>query len=75
MDDWTYPYADVEVLDTQPPLLNEDGRVLEARRARAQRAEAARVTELEQTQDVDVVGFNAGRTSRLSRSRRRPVPR
>ena len=46
MDDWTYPYPDVEVPDTQPPLLFEDGRVMEARLARAQQAEAARVAEL-----------------------------
>ena len=56
MDDRTYPYSDVEPLDTQPPLLFEDGRVMEARRARAQQAEAARVAELEQAQAVDVVG-------------------
>lgn len=59
MDDWTYPYQDVDVPDTQPPLLFEDGLAIEARRARAQRAEAARVAELEQTQAVDVVGNHA----------------
>ena len=59
MDDWTYPYPDVEVPDTQPPLLFEDGRVMEARLARAQQAEAARVAELEQTQAVDVVANHA----------------
>ena len=59
MDDWTYPYPDVEVPDTQPPLLFEDGRVMEARLARAQKAEAARVAELEQTQAVDVVANHA----------------
>ena len=41
MDDWTYAHADAEVPDTQPPLLHEDGRVMEARRARAQQAQAA----------------------------------
>ena len=56
MDDWTYPYTDAEVPDTQPPLLHEDGRVMEPRRARAQQAEAARVAELEQTQALDAVG-------------------
>lgn len=56
MDDWTYPDQDVDVPDTQPPLQFETGRVMEARRARAQRAEAARVAELEQTQTVDIVG-------------------
>ena len=56
MDERTYPYSDVEPLDTQPPLLFEDGRVMEARRARAQQAEAARVAELEQTQALDAVG-------------------
>ena len=59
MDDWTYPDQDVDVPDTQPPLLFEDGRVMEARRARAQRAAAARVAELEPTQVVDVVGHRA----------------
>ena len=59
MDDWTYPYPDVEVPDTQPPLLHEDWRVMEARRARAQQAEAARVAELEQAQAFDAVGSPA----------------
>ena len=59
MDDWTYPYPDVEVPDTQPPLLFEDGRVMEARLARAQQAEAARVAELEQTQAFDAAGSPA----------------
>lgn len=56
MDDWTYPYQDVDVPDTQPPLLFEDGRVMETRRSRAQQAEAARVAELEQAHAVDGVG-------------------
>ena len=56
MDDWTYAQVDADGPDTQPPLLAEDGRVMEARRARAQQAEAARVAELEQTRAVDVVG-------------------
>ena len=56
MDDWTYAHADAEVPDTQPPLLHEDGRVMEARGARAQQAEAARVAELEQAQAFDAAG-------------------
>ena len=59
MDDWTYPYPDVDPRDTQPTLLDQDRRVMEARRARAQRAEAARVAELEQTQALDAVGSPA----------------
>ena len=59
MDDWTYPYPDVEVPDTQPPLLFEDGRVMEARLARAQQAEAARVAELERAQAFDAAGSPA----------------
>ena len=59
MDDWTYAHADAEVPDTQPPLLHEDERVMEARRARAQQAEAARVAELEQAQAFDAVGSPA----------------
>ncbi len=31
MDDWTYPYQDVDLPDTQPALLFEDGRVMEVR--------------------------------------------
>ena len=53
MDDWTYPYPDVEVPDTQPPLLFEDGRVMEARRSRAHQAEAARYAELLQAHALD----------------------
>ena len=56
MDDWTCSYWDVNVPDTQPALLFEDGLVMEARRVRAQQAEAARVAELEQTQALDDVG-------------------
>ena len=59
MDDWTYPYQDVDVPDTQPPLLNQDWRVIETRRARVQRAEAARVADLEQTQAFDAAGSRA----------------
>ena len=59
MDDWTYAHADAEVPDTQPPLLDEDGRVMEARRARAQQAEAARVAELELTQAFVAAGSPA----------------
>lgn len=59
MDDWPYPYPDVDPRESQPPLLHEDWRVMEARRARAQQAEAARVAELQQTQAVDVVGNQA----------------
>ena len=59
MDDWTYAHADAEVPDTQPTLLFEDGHAMEVRLARAQQAEAARVAELEQTQAVNVVGFQA----------------
>ena len=56
MDDWPYPYQDIDVPDAQPTLRFEDGRVMGARRSRAQQAEAARVAELEQTQTVDIVG-------------------
>lgn len=59
MDDWTYTYPDVDPPDTQPTLLFEDGRVIEARRPRALQAEAARVAELEQTQAFVAVGSPA----------------
>ena len=59
MDDWTYAHADAEVPDTQPSLLHQDGRVMEARRARAQQAEAARVAELERAQAFDAAGSPA----------------
>ena len=58
MDDCSYPYRD-DPPDWQPTLLDQDRRVMEARRARAQRAEAARVAELEQTQALDAVGSPA----------------
>lgn len=59
MDDWPYSYRDVDVPDTQTARLNGDGPVMEARRSRAQQAEAARVAELEQTQAFDAVGSPA----------------
>ena len=59
MDDRTYPYSDVEPLDSQQHLLDRDWRVVEDHRARAQQAEAARVAELEQTPAVNVVGYQA----------------
>ena len=59
MDDWTYPYPDVDVPDTQLSLLNQDELAIEARRAHAQQAEAARVAELEQAQAFDAVGSPA----------------
>ena len=52
MDDWTYPYQDVDV-----PV--EDGRVMEATRSHARQEEAARVAELEQAQAFDAVGSPA----------------
>lgn len=59
MDDWTYAHVDADGPDTQPPLLAEDGRVMEARRARAPRGEAARVAELEHAQAFDTVSGHA----------------
>lgn len=59
MDDRTYRHRDVDVPDTQPPLLNEDRPVLETLRARARQAGAARVAELEQAQAFDAVGSPA----------------
>lgn len=56
MDDWTYAYPDVDVPDSQPPLLNEDGLAIGALHTRAQQVEAVRVAELVQTQPVGVVG-------------------
>lgn len=56
MDHWTYAHVDADVPDTQPPLLFEDWLVMEARRARAQQAEAARVAEFEQAQAVHAAG-------------------
>lgn len=54
MDDWTYPYPDVDPPESQPTLLDQDRRAIEDRHVRARRAEAARDAELEQTQAVDV---------------------
>ncbi|MBK8463963.1 MAG: hypothetical protein IPL36_13425 [Nigerium sp.] len=47
MDDWTYPYPDADAPDSQPALLDQDWRVRETRRVRAQQVEAAGVAELE----------------------------
>lgn len=56
MDDWTYPYPDVDPPESQPTLLDQDRRAIEDRHVRARQAEAARVAELEQTQALDGVG-------------------
>ncbi|MBK9159217.1 MAG: hypothetical protein IPM11_14110 [Micropruina sp.] len=56
MDDRTYPYSDVEPLDSQLNLLDRDWRVVEDHHARGQQAEAARVAELKQAHAVDGVG-------------------
>jgi|GEM_PF-4024561 len=55
MDDQTDPYPDVDVPNTQPTLLFEDGPAMEVRLARAQQAEA----ELEQARALDDVGSPA----------------
>lgn len=52
MDDWTYPYPDADAPNTQPPMLDLDRRV-EARRVRAQQADAALVAERAQTEALD----------------------
>lgn len=36
MDDWTYPYPDADAPDTQAALLDQDWRIRETRRVRAQ---------------------------------------
>ena len=59
MDDWTYPYPDVDPPFSQPRLLDRDGRAIEDRDARAGQAEAGRVADLEQRQAVDVIGSHA----------------
>ncbi len=56
MDDWTYPYPDVDPPESQPTLLDQDRRAIEDRHIRARQAEAARVAELEQTPALDAVG-------------------
>ena len=56
MDDWTYPYPDVDPPESQPTLLDQDRRAIEDRHVRARQAEAARVADLEQTQALDAVG-------------------
>lgn len=50
MDDWTYPYPDIDPPDTRSALLDQEWRGIEARRVRAQQAEAALIAELEQTE-------------------------
>ena len=59
METYPYPYPDVDVPDTQPAHLNQDWLVMEARRVRAQQAEAARRAEIEHTHALDSVGNQA----------------
>ena len=55
MDDWTYPYQDVDSPETQLALLDHDRSSFEAaRRVRTQQIEAGRVAELEHTDVRDV---------------------
>lgn len=56
MDDWTYRHPDINSPDTQPTLLDQDWRAIEARRLRAQQADAASQGELEQAEGLDAVG-------------------
>ena len=50
MDDWTHHYPDFDAPEPHPPLLEQGGREIEARRARARMAEAAHPCELEQAE-------------------------
>jgi len=59
MHDRTCPYPDADPPEDRPTLLDQDWLVMEARRARARQAEAARVAELQQTQAAGVVGNHA----------------
>ena len=54
MDDWTHHYPDADALEPHPPLLDQGRREIEARRARARRAEAAHPCELEQAEGQGV---------------------
>lgn len=58
MDDWTYPYPEVDPPDTQSALLDQDWRAIHDRPVSAQRqAEAARrAAELEQAEVTEVIG-------------------
>lgn len=49
MDDWTYPHPDADAPDSQPALLDQDWRLIEASRVSAQHLDAARMAELEHT--------------------------
>ena len=56
MDDWPYPYPDVDPPESQLTLLDQDRRAIEDRHVRARQAEAARVAGLEQTQALAAFG-------------------
>jgi len=54
MDDWTYPYADVDSPSTQVACANQDGYTSEGWRDLAHPAEAAgRGADLEETEALD----------------------
>ena len=54
MDDWTYPYADVDSPSTQVAHLDQEGHASEGWRDLAQQTEAARwAAELEETEARD----------------------
>ena len=55
MEDWTYPYPDVDPPESQPMLSDQARRAIEDRHVQARRAEAARVAELRQTQALNAV--------------------
>lgn len=59
MDDWPYPYPDVDPRESQPTLLDQDRGAIEDRHVRARQAEATRVAELQQTQAFDAAGSPA----------------
>jgi hypothetical protein len=54
MDDWIYPYADVDSPSTQVAHLDQDGHAIEDPRDLAQEGEAARrAAYLEETEALD----------------------
>ncbi len=59
MHDRTCPCPDADPPEERPTLLDQDWLVMEARRVRAQQAEAARRAEIEHTHALDSVGNQA----------------
>ena len=56
MDDWIYPYSDLDSPSPQPALVDQDWHAIEDRRVREEAEAAGRAADLEQTEAMEGVG-------------------